>query len=107
MDTTSHRRAGPRSGASCRRLRAAVLRLAAVFETDDVVVTAGGSTHFDLVAEMLTGWPAGLAVRTVLRSGCYLTHDDGLYQRTSPLAFTAAWACGPRCVRYPNPAWRC
>ena len=36
-------------------MRSAVLRLADVFETDDVVVTAGGSTHFDLVAEMLTG----------------------------------------------------
>ena len=31
------------------------------------------------------GWPDGLAVRTILRSGCYLTHDDGLYRRTSPL----------------------
>src|SRR5262249_29141445 len=44
------------------------------------VVTAGGSTYFDAVAEALSGdW------RTVLRSGCYLTHDDGLYHRTSPL----------------------
>jgi D-serine deaminase-like pyridoxal phosphate-dependent protein len=24
-------------------------------------------------------------VRTILRSGCYLTHDHGLYARTSPL----------------------
>ena len=46
----------------------------------DMVVTAGGSTHFDLVAETLTGpW------RTILRSGAYLTNDDGLYLRTSPL----------------------
>jgi D-serine deaminase-like pyridoxal phosphate-dependent protein len=67
-------------------LRAAVTRLARVFETDQIVVTAGGSTYFDAVADELTGgWPAGLAVRTILRSGCYLTHDDGLYRRTSPL----------------------
>jgi D-serine deaminase-like pyridoxal phosphate-dependent protein len=33
----------------------------------------------------LTSWPAGLSVRTIVRSGCYLTHDDGLYARTSPL----------------------
>jgi D-serine deaminase-like pyridoxal phosphate-dependent protein len=67
-------------------MRAAVGRLAGAFETDEVLVTAGGSTYFDLVADVLTGgWPAGLTVRTVLRSGCYLTHDDGLYQRTSPL----------------------
>lgn len=68
-----------------REIREAVDRLAAVFESDEVMVTAGGSTYFDLVAEELTGW-GDRAVRTVLRSGCYLTHDDGLYRRTSPLA---------------------
>ncbi|MET0864992.1 MAG: alanine racemase, partial [Nakamurella sp.] len=66
-------------------LRQTTLRLAPLIEADEILVTAGGSTHFDLVAAALTGWPAGMAVRTVLRSGCYLTHDDGLYQRTSPL----------------------
>jgi len=69
-----------------RELRAAVTRLAGLFEADEVVLTAGGSTYFDAVADELTGgWPAGLPVRTILRSGCYLTHDDGLYRRTSPL----------------------
>ena len=67
-------------------LRSAVERLADVFQTDSVVVTAGGSTYFDAVAEVLaTGWAAGRTVRTIIRSGCYLTHDDGLYARTSPL----------------------
>lgn len=66
-------------------VRQAVVRLAPLVESADVLVTAGGSTHFDLVADMLTGWPAEMRVRTVLRSGCYLTHDDGLYGRTSPL----------------------
>ena len=67
-----------------RDLRAAVTRLAGTFESDEIVVTAGGSTYFDAVADELTGgWP--VAVRTILRSGCYLTHDDGLYRRTSPL----------------------
>lgn len=69
-------------------LRSAVLRCRPLFETAEIVVTAGGSTYFDAVADVLTGWPAGLAVRTVLRSGCYLTHDDGLYGRTSPLRAT-------------------
>ncbi|KDE99399.1 amino acid deaminase [Mycolicibacterium aromaticivorans JS19b1 = JCM 16368] len=59
-------------------VRAAATRLAPL--CSDMVVTAGGSTHFDLVAEGLTGpW------RTLLRSGVYLTNDDGLYLRTSPL----------------------
>jgi D-serine deaminase-like pyridoxal phosphate-dependent protein len=67
-------------------LRAAVVRLAPLFETNRVIVTAGGSTYFDAVADVLTGdWPTGLAVRTIVRSGAYLTPDDGLYARTSPL----------------------
>lgn len=67
-----------------RDIRAAVQRLSGLFESDEVVVTAGGSTYFDVVVEELTGW-GGSPVRTILRSGCYLTHDDGLYRRTSPL----------------------
>ena len=67
-------------------VRSAVERLEPLFETDEVLVTAGGSTYFDLVADELTGWSGAVPVRTVLRSGCYLTHDDGLYARTSPLA---------------------
>lgn len=69
-------------------LRDTVIRLRPLFETEDVMVTAGGSTYFDVVADVLTGWPDGMSVRTVLRSGCYLTHDDGLYARTSPLGRT-------------------
>jgi D-serine deaminase-like pyridoxal phosphate-dependent protein len=83
-DVTADGYAGVR--AYLREVRAAVTRLAGLFEADRVVVTAGGSTYFDAVADELTGgWPAGLVVRTILRSGCYLTHDDGLYLRTSPL----------------------
>ncbi|HET7666652.1 MAG TPA: alanine racemase [Mycobacterium sp.] len=64
-------------------MRGAAVRLAPLFETDRVIVTAGGSTYFDAVADVLAGdW------RTVLRSGGYLTHDDGLYARTSPLRAT-------------------
>ncbi len=59
-------------------VRAVATRLAPL--CSDMAVTAGGSTHFDLVAETLIGpW------RTILRSGVYLTNDDGLYLRTSPL----------------------
>jgi D-serine deaminase-like pyridoxal phosphate-dependent protein len=66
-------------------VRAAVARVAPLVESDAVIATAGGSTYFDLVANALTDWPAGLSVTPILRSGCYLTHDDGLYRRTSPL----------------------
>jgi D-serine deaminase-like pyridoxal phosphate-dependent protein len=61
-------------------VRAAMVRLAPLFATDRPIATAGGSTYFDVVADALAGdW------RTIVRSGCYLTHDDGLYGRTSPL----------------------
>lgn len=54
-----------------------------------VLVTAGGSAYFDVVADGLTnGWPAGLDVLPVLRSGAYLTHDDGAYRAVSPLGAT-------------------
>lgn len=67
-------------------IRAATVRLAPLFETDRVMVTAGGSAYFDVVADVLTGdWPARVSARTIVRSGAYLTHDDGLYARTSPL----------------------
>ncbi|MFB6721812.1 amino acid deaminase [Kribbella sp. NPDC056345] len=46
------------------------------------IVTAGGSEYFELVAEVLG--PIEDA-RVVLRSGAYISHDDGLYRRVSPL----------------------
>ena len=71
------------------RLRQTAQHLAGRCETDDIIVSAGGSTHFDLVADLLAGdW------RTVLRSGCYLTHDDGLYRDTSPLTRPGSAAGG-------------
>lgn len=58
-----------------------------LFETDTVVVTAGGSCFFDQVAEFLTRpWPGGLTVLPVLRSGCYIVHDDGFYRWMSPFS---------------------
>lgn len=72
-------------------MRATVARLGALFQTDEVILTAGGSTYPDVVVDEL----AGAAPRVLLRSGCYLTHDDGLYAATSPLALRPAlqvWA---------------
>jgi D-serine deaminase-like pyridoxal phosphate-dependent protein len=87
-----------------RQIRAAVMRLAGEFEIDDVMVTAGGSTYFDVVAEELTGdWPAGSSISTVLRSGCYLTHDVGLYERTSPLGLRSALTVWAQATSRPEP----
>ena len=50
------------------------------FECDEVLVSAGGSAIYDIVSARLT--PAiGKPVRGLLRSGCYVTHDHGTYQR--------------------------
>ncbi|MCU1358202.1 MAG: hypothetical protein JWM89_3620 [Acidimicrobiales bacterium] len=47
---------------------------------DRPIITAGGSSAFDLVVEHLRP----LASLLVLRSGCYVTHDHGLYVYLSP-----------------------
>ena len=49
------------------------------------LVSAGGSSYFDRVVARLGPDHFGFPVQTVLRSGCYLTHDHGIYRRTSPL----------------------
>ena len=75
------------------------------------LLTAGGSAFFDLVVDRLRGpWPGDADVGVVLRSGCYLTHDSGIYERVSPLADTRrrTWvpagdgAVGARCCPGPS-----
>jgi D-serine dehydratase len=62
-----------------------------LFEGGEVLVSAGGSALYDLVAARLK--PAlGLPVRGLLRSGCYLTHDHGSYQRLQ-VAIDARLGC--------------
>lgn len=55
-------------------------------QRDEVVVTAGGSVFFDRVVERLARLVVGCPLRVVLRSGCYVTHDSGAYERDSALA---------------------
>lgn len=54
------------------------------YETDEPIVTVGGSSYVDQVAEVLGGSPG----RAVLRAGSYLIHDDGFYRDISPFART-------------------
>ena len=51
-----------------------------LFAGASIVLTAGGSAAFDIVAREL---PTRLSqpVLTILRSGCYVTHDSGNYDR--------------------------
>jgi D-serine dehydratase len=62
-----------------------VLALARACETENlfgatpVLLSAGGSTYFDLVAKKFAAAGLSRPTRTVLRSGCYLTHDSLMY----------------------------
>jgi D-serine deaminase-like pyridoxal phosphate-dependent protein len=69
----------------CRRLRALAAAVAEAGPAEPIV-TAGGSAYFDVVAEELTADRAGgsAAPQVVLRSGAYLTYDDGFYGTVSP-----------------------
>ena len=57
---------------------------------EPVVLSAGGSAFFDVVADVLaprrdvTG-ARGRPVEVLLRSGAYITHDDGFYRGITPL----------------------
>jgi D-serine dehydratase len=74
------------------------------------VVTAGGSAFFDRVTDVLGPLRSRGAV-VVLRSGCYLTHDDGFYEQVSPDLdpgwkggeFTAAIEVWGRVLSRPEP----
>ena len=46
---------------------------------DEVIVSAGGTHYFDRVAVALNEIDFSLPLRRVLRSGCYLTNDSGIY----------------------------
>ncbi|TDC54523.1 amino acid deaminase [Jiangella ureilytica] len=45
-----------------------------------IVLSAGGSMFYDVVADVLGG-----GGRVIIRSGCYVTHDSGMFHRNSPL----------------------
>ena len=51
-----------------------------LFASDPVLLTAGGSAFFDLCTA-LPRELAGRRTRVMLRSGCYLTFDEGYYGR--------------------------
>ncbi|MFG2807388.1 amino acid deaminase [Streptomyces massasporeus] len=52
---------------------------------DEIVVSAGGSAWFDAVAEVFAEIPElSLPVLKLLRSGAYVSHDDGHYRKLTP-----------------------
>ena len=72
------------------------LHAASLFGTSQVpLISAGGSSYLDRVVAHLGPDCFSFPVQTVLRSGCYLTHDHGIYRRTSPFDVRGTEA-GPR-----------
>jgi D-serine dehydratase len=63
------------------RLIASELDDRGLFGARDVLLSAGGSAFYDMVIESLLGVRLSRPHRVVLRSGCYLTQDFGLYER--------------------------
>jgi len=50
----------------------------------EILISAGGSVFFDRVATKLVGRNSAISERIVIRSGCYLSHDDGVIDQLSP-----------------------
>ncbi len=107
------RRRSTASAATCIAMRglAEVLIAEWAFHDEAPIVTAGGSTWFDLVAEEWAGLEDHATL--VLRSGAFQAHDDVFYTGNSPftgtdLAFRPALTAWARVVsRAPSRRSRC
>jgi D-serine dehydratase len=55
----------------------------ALFGEGPVLLSAGGSAFLDLCAARIPITLGGRPVERVLRPGCYITHDSGLYRRVT------------------------
>ncbi|MFJ9993577.1 amino acid deaminase [Pseudomonas putida] len=58
---------------------AAVIDAQEGFAAGEIILSAGGSSYYDQAVAMFGAMRLSQPVRVVTRSGCYLTHDDGLY----------------------------
>jgi D-serine dehydratase len=56
-----------------------------LFATDPILLSAGGSAHYDLVVRRFSVVTFSRPSMILLRSGCYLTHDTGLYLRAAAI----------------------
>ncbi len=50
------------------------------FDRDPVLLSGAGSAWYDVVAEVFSSAGLGDSVDVILRPGCYLTHDVGVYR---------------------------
>ncbi len=88
--------ASDRSAEAIRRVRdyclylgalAADLDHARLFETPEVILSAGGGAFFEIVVDALTAVRLPISARRIIiRAGSYLSHDEGLYARIAAFA---------------------
>jgi D-serine deaminase-like pyridoxal phosphate-dependent protein len=71
-------------------LAAGARAIAPLVEDADPILTAGGSSYFDRVVELLGPVAADLGWTLCLRSGCYVTLDHGLYAEAAQRRGAAA-----------------
>lgn len=74
---------------------AAALPPALLHGMDEFIISGGGSSHFDLMAERFATLSLDVPVRILLRSGCYITTDNGGYRSSQETA-----------RKDPNRAWK-
>ncbi len=68
-----------------KKLAAAARQIKPLVDKEPFIVSAGGSIYFDRVVKFL-GKEAFPNAQLVIRSGGYVTHDSGLYKRSSPMS---------------------
>jgi D-serine dehydratase len=72
-----------RVDAYLERLRDAAASVAELAEVEEPLLTAGGSAYIDRVVDLLRDAATDIGWKLCLRSGCYVTHDHGLYERSA------------------------
>jgi len=60
--------------------RTRVLVSQSSFAEPEVILSGAGSAWYDVVAEEFSHQDVGQALQVILRPGCYLTHDVGIYR---------------------------
>lgn len=70
----------------CARTASVFELCADLFETDAPLFTMGGSVFLDRVVANAPRASAGRETEIVLRPGCYVTHDHGMYAEATPVA---------------------
>ncbi|QBJ78549.1 amino acid deaminase [Aquitalea sp. USM4] len=52
-----------------------------LFAEENIILSGAGSAWYDVVADEFSGFNPGKPVDILLRPGCYLTHDVGIYRQ--------------------------